>query len=54
MVALFPRPAVHPYLAASAALALAHKDRATDRIEVGLGERERLADPQPGTPENDD
>src|SRR5215216_2673884 len=41
---LFPGPVVHPDLAAAAALAAPHQQRAAARVEVGLGERERLAD----------
>ena len=51
---LFPRPAVHSDLSAFAAFALAHENRAAHRIEVSLGERERFADPETRTPENDD
>jgi hypothetical protein len=49
-----PRPAIHSDPAALIALTVADKQRATDRVEVGLVERERLADPQPGTPQDDD
>jgi hypothetical protein len=51
---LFPGPVVHADLAAAAALAAAHKQRSAARVEVGLGERERLVDAQPGAPEHDD
>src|SRR6188472_1199953 len=51
---LLPRPVVHPDLAAPAALAAPHRQRSAARIEVGLGERERLTDPQAGAPEHDD
>lgn len=51
---LFPRPAVHSDLAAFAALALAHEDRAAVWIEVGLGECERFAYAKAGTPQHDD
>src|SRR5688572_2223274 len=51
---LLPRPVVHADLAAAAALAAPHQQRSAARIEVGLGERERLADPQAGAPEHDD
>ena len=45
-----PRPAVHPDLTAPAAFSVPDEDRATDAIQVALGQRERFADPQPGTP----
>ncbi len=51
---LLPRPAIHSDLAAFAAFALAHQDRAATWIKVSLGERERLTDPQTGTPQHDD
>ena len=51
---LLPRPAVHPDLTAFAAFALPHQDRPTNWIQVGLGERERFADPQAGAPQDDD
>jgi hypothetical protein len=51
---LLPGPVVHPHLAAPAALAAPHQQRPAPRIEVGLGERERLADPQASAPEHDD
>jgi hypothetical protein len=51
---LLPRPVVHAHLAAPAALTAPHQQRATTRVEVGLGERERLADAQAGAPEHDD
>ena len=51
---LFPGPVVHADLAAAAALAAAHEDRAAARVEVELGERERFVDAQPGAPEHDD
>jgi len=44
----------HPHVAAPAALAAPHQQRTAPRIEVGLGERERLTDPQAGAPEHDD
>ena len=49
-----PGPVVHADLAAAAALAAPHQQRAAARIQVGLGERERLADAQAGSPEDDD
>src|SRR5947209_8541348 len=39
---LVPGPAVHAYLAALTTLALAYKDRAARRVEVGLAQRERF------------
>ena len=51
---MFPAPVVHPDLATTAALAAADQERAAARIEVTLVEVERLLDPQPGAPENDD
>jgi len=35
-------------------LATTHKDRAACRVKVALGQRQRLADPQPSPPEHDD
>src|SRR5829696_10387731 len=43
---LFEGPVVHADLAAAAALAAAHQQRSAARVQVGLGERERLADTQ--------
>src|SRR5215208_6052293 len=51
---LLPRPVVHPHLAAPAALAAPHQQRTAPRIEVGLGERERLTDPQASAPQHND
>jgi hypothetical protein len=51
---LLPHPVVHAHLAAPAALAAPHQQRSAAGVEVGLGERERLADPQAGAPEHDD
>src|SRR3954451_6916889 len=51
---LLPRPVVHAHLTAPAALAAPHQQRPAARIEIGLGERERLADPQASAPEHDD
>src|SRR5215210_4327189 len=51
---LLPGPVVHADLAAAAALAAPHQQRAAARVQVGLGERERLADPQAGSPQHDD
>src|SRR4051812_42874356 len=51
---LLPAPVVHAELAAAAALAASHQQRSAARVEVGLGERERLADAQAGAPQHDD
>jgi hypothetical protein len=47
---LLPRPVVHANLAAPATLAAPDQQRSATRVQVGLGERERLADPQSGPP----
>src|SRR5436305_3380746 len=49
-----PPPAVHPDLAPPAPFASADQDRTCYPVKVGLGERERLADPQTGPPEHND
>jgi hypothetical protein len=49
-----PRPTVHPDLAALIALAVANEQSTSVGIEVRFVERECLADPQPGAPEDDD
>src|SRR5439155_11534739 len=51
---LLPGPAVHPDLAALAALAAADEDRAARSVEVGLGESERFTDSETGAPEEHD
>jgi hypothetical protein len=51
---LLPGPVVHADLAAPAALAAPHQKRSAARVEVGFGERERLADAQAGAPQRDD
>jgi hypothetical protein len=51
---LLPAPLVHPDFAAPVALAAANEQRPAARVEVVLGERERLLDAQPGAPEHDD
>jgi hypothetical protein len=51
---VFPAPVVHPDLATTAALAAAHEERTAARFEVALVEVERLLDPEPGAPENND
>jgi len=47
-------PAIHPDLAAPSALAMTHQNRTADRVKIALGERERLRDPQPRSPQHDD
>jgi hypothetical protein len=49
---LFPRPAVHANHASFSAFSAADEDRAASLVEVGLGERQRFADSQSGSPEN--
>jgi hypothetical protein len=51
---LLAGPVVHADLAAPAALGAPHQQRSATRVQVGLGEREHLADPQPGAPQHDD
>jgi hypothetical protein len=51
---LLPGPVVHGDLAAAAALAAPYQQRTATRVQVGLGERERLADAQTGAPEHHD
>jgi hypothetical protein len=51
---LIPAPTVHAHLASPAALPGAHDDGTARSIKVGLGEVERFADSQPGSPEDDD
>jgi hypothetical protein len=48
---LLEAPVVHAALAAVDALAASHKDRAAPRTD--LGQIERLLDPQPGAPQQD-
>jgi hypothetical protein len=47
---LGPAPGVHADFTAASALAATDQHRAAALIEIGLGQRERLVDPQPGTP----
>jgi len=47
-------PVVHPDLAALVALAVTHEQRTATLVEVRFGQRERLLDPQPGTPQHHD
>lgn len=51
---LLPRPAVHPDLPRAAAFAVPNEHRSATRIEIGLGQVERLADPHPSAPEKHD
>jgi len=51
---LLPGPAIHPDLAPLAALAVADQDWAATRVQIALGQRKRLADPQAGAPQHDD
>jgi hypothetical protein len=51
---LMPCPAVHADLAAATTLSLANDDCAASGVEVGLGQLEGFADPQPGTPQQND
>ena len=53
-VKILPSELVHPDLPAFAALGPADQDRTPAAIEIGLGQRERFADPQPGAPEHHD
>jgi hypothetical protein len=47
-IELLPRPAVHSDFAPLTTLAGANQDGAALAVKVGLAQRERLADPQPG------
>jgi hypothetical protein len=49
-----PTPGVHADLAPPPALAVAYQDRSETRVEVVLGEPQRLVDPQPCAPEQHD
>jgi hypothetical protein len=49
-----PAPVVHADFAAASALAAADEQRAAALIEIGLGERERFVDAQPGSPDDDE
>jgi hypothetical protein len=51
---VLPAPFVHADLASPPALSVANQDRSAPRVEVVLGERERLLDAQPGTPQHND
>jgi len=50
---LLARPAVHPDLPPATTLASTDQHGAL-AVKIGLRQRPRLADPQPGTPEHDD
>jgi hypothetical protein len=49
-----PAPIVHADFAASSALAASDEQSAASLIEVGLGERERFLDAQPGSQQDGD
>lgn len=49
-----PGPPVHSDLAPLVSFAVADQQRAAIGVEVGLAECERLADPEPSTPEHND
>jgi hypothetical protein len=49
-----PSPRVHADLAPAIVLAVPDQNRTATLIKIGLGQRERLLDPQPGAPEHDD
>jgi hypothetical protein len=51
---LLPRPAIHADLAPLAAFPAADEDGTARLIEIGLDQRERLADPQTGAPQHND
>jgi hypothetical protein len=51
---VLPCPVVHPDCPALPALPLADEHRPGLRVQIGLGERERFADPQPGAPQDRD
>jgi len=53
-IELVPGPAVHPDLAPLAAFPAADEHGAAGCVQIALLEAERLADPQPGTPEQHD
>src|SRR6266540_2157558 len=50
---LRPGPAIHADFATPAAFAVANENRAARAVEIGLGEVERLTDPQASPPEDD-
>ena len=51
---LLPGPLVHSDLAAPAALAAPHEQRAAAPIKIGLAQRECLVDAKAGAPQHDD
>ncbi len=51
---LRPGPAVHPDLTTLVTLAVPDEDAAAVGVQIGLVERERFADPQPGPPQHHD
>jgi hypothetical protein len=51
---VLPAPVIHADLAALVALPMAHEDRATPSVEVGLREREHLADAKTSAPQHHD
>src|SRR5213078_3197263 len=51
---LSPRPAVHPDPAPPATFPSPDEHRATAAVKIALLESERLADPQPRAPQQDD
>jgi len=51
---LLPGPSVHPDLAALAAFAVAHQDRAAVQIQVAFVQGQCFADAQPGAPQHHD
>jgi hypothetical protein len=48
-----PSPAVHPDLAPAVVFSVPDQDRASALVKIGLGQRERLVDPQTGAPQHD-
>jgi hypothetical protein len=51
---LVPSPLVHSDLASLTALAAAHQDRTPHGVEIAFGQAEALADPQAGSPQDND
>ena len=51
---LLPPPRIHAGLPAPTAFTAAHEHRTAAAIEIRLGERERLVDPEAGSPKHDD
>jgi hypothetical protein len=50
----FPRPRVDADLAPAVVLSVADQNRPPAPIQIGLGQRQRLMDPQPGATEHHD